>query len=81
MRADHTVIATVLNVGGTAAAGVPVTFSVTTGPDSAHINPAVVPTDASGQAPFTFTNGGQSGTDTIEATALGGRGTATVIFE
>jgi hypothetical protein len=81
VSAEHTVIATVLNIGGTAAAGVPVTFSVTTGPDSTDINPAVVPTDASGQAPFTVTNGGQSGTDTIEATALGGRGTATVTFD
>jgi hypothetical protein len=71
----------VLTISGTAAAAVPVTFAVTAGPDSAAIPPTVVTTDPSGQAPFTVTNGGQAGTDTIEATALGGRGTATVTFQ
>jgi hypothetical protein len=76
----HTVTATVLTAGGQAAAAVHVTFAVTSGPDSAAIHPTVVATDSSGQATFTVTNGGQPGTDTIEATALGGRGTATVNF-
>jgi hypothetical protein len=81
VRTNHTVTATVLTAGGTAAAAVPVTFAVTAGPDSADIHPTVVATDSSGQATFTVPNGGQTGTDTIEATALGGRGTATVTFE
>jgi|SRR5215217_6067563 len=79
--ADYTVTATVLTVGGTAAAAVPVTFAVTDGPDIAANPPTVVNTDSSGKAPFKVTNGGTPGTDTIEATALGGRGTATVTFE
>jgi hypothetical protein len=81
LQATHTVTASVLTATGTAAAAVPVTFSVTSGPDAAHIHPTVVTTDPSGQAPFTVTNHGNTGTDTIEATALGGRATATVTFE
>lgn len=81
VNAAHTVTASVLTVSGTAAAAVPVTFAVTAGPDSAAIPPTVVTTDPSGQATFTVTNGGQAGTDAIEATALGGRGTATVTFQ
>lgn len=56
------------------------TFTDNIAPDSTDIHPTVVSTDPSGQAPFTFTNGGNPGIDTIEATALGGRGTATVEF-
>jgi hypothetical protein len=81
VNADHTVTASVLTVSGTAAAAVPVTFAVTAGPDSATTTPTVATTDSSGQATFTVSNRGQTGTDTIEATALGGRGTATVTFE
>jgi len=55
-----------------------VTFTVTAGPDTA-VPPNVV-TDPSGQASFHFTNRDASGTDTIEAVALGGRGTANVNF-
>jgi hypothetical protein len=79
--AEHTVTATVVNVDGTPAAAVPVTFAVTAGPDSGDITPTVVNTDPSGRASFTFTNRRESGIDAIEATALGGRGTATVTFE
>lgn len=81
VNANHTMTASVLTGGGTAAADVPVTFAVTAGPDSEADTPTVVTTDPSGQAAFTVTNGGQAGTDTIEATALGARGTATVTFE
>jgi hypothetical protein len=81
VNAVHTVTASVLTGGGTAAAAVPVTFSVTAGPDSADSTPTVVTTDPSGQAAFTVTNGGRAGIDTIDATALGARGTATVRFE
>jgi len=76
--AEHTVTANVVNVDGTPAAAVPVTFAVTAGPDSG-IAPTVENTDPSGRASFTFRNRG-GGIDTIEATALGGRGTATVNF-
>lgn len=78
---EHTVTATVVNPDGTPAAAAPVTFAVTTGPDSEDITPTAVNTDPSGRAPFTFTNRGEKGADTIVATALGGRGTATVTFE
>ena len=79
VNAEHTVTASVLTGGGTAAA-VPVTFAVTDGPDAADITPTVVTTDPSGQASFTVKNGGGEGVDTIEATALGARGAATVKF-
>jgi hypothetical protein len=79
LQASHTVTASVLTATGTAAAAIPVTFSVTSGPDAAP--PTVVTTDPSGQATFTVTNSGDPGTDTIEATALGGRATAKVTFE
>jgi hypothetical protein len=36
--------------------------------------------DEFGRAIFTFTNNGTAGTDTIEAVALGGTGTARVEF-
>lgn len=76
--AEHTVTATVISVDGTVAAGVPVTFTVTAGPDAGTTGVGV--TDELGQAPFTFLNNGTAGTDTIEATSLGGMGTATVTF-
>jgi Big-like domain-containing protein len=76
--ANHTVTATVISVDGSPAAGIPVTFTVTAGPDATTTSTEL--TDASGQARFTFTNNGTAGNDTIEATALEGKGTATVTF-
>lgn len=76
----HTVTATVIAVDGSPAADVPVTFTVTTGPDTG-LPSEVERTNTSGQATFQFTNGGTPGNDTIEATALGVKGTATVTFE
>jgi hypothetical protein len=55
--ADHTVTATVIAVGGSPAVDVPVTFTVTNGPDSG--TSSVERTDASGRATFKFTNGAQ----------------------
>lgn len=81
LGAEHTVTATVITAGGSSAADEPVIFTVIDGPDS-DILPQVKRTDPSGQASFTFTNGGEAGTDTIEieAAALGAKGTATVTF-
>ena len=76
----HTVTATVTSVDGSPAADVPVTFTVTAGPDM-DTPPQTIRTDAFGRAPFTFTNNGTAGTDAIEAAALGGKGTTKVTFE
>ena len=65
---------------GSPVAAVAVTFTFTTGPDDAAVRPQTVVTDPSGQAIFRFTNRGGPGTDTIEAGALGGSGTASVTF-
>jgi hypothetical protein len=75
----HEVTATVTSVDGSPASNVYVTFAVTHGPDSNTTN--MVMTDEFGQASFNFNNNGNAGTDTIEATALGGNGTATVVFQ
>ena len=75
---DHTVFATVIRVDGSLAAGVPVAFAVTSGPDTNASSTEI--TDTSGQARFTFTNGNTAGTDTIEAVSLKGKGSATVTF-
>ncbi len=61
---DHTVTVTVME-GGTPAPGVTVTFDVTAGPNVGTSGTAM--TDANGQASFTYTSNGQTGTDTIEA--------------
>ena len=76
---DHEVIATVTSVDGSPAGNVPVTFTVTAGPDAGRTGTET--TGAFGRASFTFTNNGTAGTDTIEATALEGKSTATVTFE
>jgi hypothetical protein len=73
------VTATVTSVDGSPAADVPVTFTVTAGPDM-DTPPQTIRTDTFGRAPFTFTNNGTAGTDTIEADALGRKDTATVTF-
>ena len=74
----HEVTATVTSVDGSPAANVDVTFTVTDGPDSPTTSTAM--SDEFGRATFTFTNNGTAGTDTIEAAALGGKGTARVEF-
>ncbi len=61
---NHTVTANVTK-GGKPDAGVTVTFTVTSGPDTGTSGAAI--TDASGNASFTYTNTGGVGTDTIEA--------------
>jgi hypothetical protein len=76
---QHTVTATVTSVDGSRAANVAVTFIVTDGPDVNTTD--VVMTNADGQANYTFQDNGRAGTDTIEATALAGKGTATVEFQ
>jgi hypothetical protein len=78
VNGDHTVTATVTSVDGSPAANVEVTFRVTDGPDSNTTSTAM--SDEFGRAIFTFTNNGTAGTDTIEAAALGGTGTARVEF-
>jgi hypothetical protein len=74
----HEVTATVTSVDGSPAANVDVTFTVIDGPDL-NITGTVM-SDEFGRAPFAFTNNGTAGTDTVEATALGGTGTAKVVF-
>jgi Bacterial Ig-like domain (group 1) len=74
----HDVTATVTSVDGSPAANVEVTFTVTDGPDLNTTSTAT--TDAFGRASFTLTNNGTAGTDTIEAAALRGTGTAKVEF-
>lgn len=75
----HRMTAIVTSADGSPAADVPITFTVTAGPDTGTTQ-QTIRTDASGQASFTFTNNGTAGTDTIEVAALGGKGTATVTF-
>jgi hypothetical protein len=75
----HTVTATVISVDGSSAANMPVTFRVTDGPDVNTVSTET--TDVGGQARFEIHNQGTQGTDTIEAAALGGKGTATVEFK
>ena len=75
----HNVTATVNSADGSPAANVPVTFTITAGPDMVHAGTNT--TGAFGRANFQFTNNGSAGTDTIEAAALEGKGTATVTFE
>jgi hypothetical protein len=74
----HEVTATVTSVDGSRAANVAVTFTVTDGPDLNTTGTKT--TNEVGQAVFRITNNGTAGTDTIEAAALGGKGTATVEF-
>lgn len=74
----HTVTATVTNADGSRAADITVTFTVTSGPDAGTRQENR--TDSFGRASFTLTNNGQAGTDTIEASALEAKDTATVTF-
>lgn len=76
---EHELTATVTSVDGSPAGNVPVTFTITAGPDKGLAGTST--TGALGRATFPFTNGGTTGTDTIEAEALEGTGTATVTFE
>ncbi len=75
----HLVTATVTSVDGSPTANEDVAFAVTDGPDMNVTGTET--TDGFGRAVFTFTNNGGAGTDTVEATAIGGKGTATVKFE
>jgi hypothetical protein len=74
----HEVTATVTSVDKSPAANVAVTFRVTDGPDLNNTETRT--TNEFGQATWPLTNNGNAGTDTIEATALEGKGTATVEF-
>jgi hypothetical protein len=76
---SHKVTATVTSVDGSPAANVTVTFMVTEGPDLNITGTQT--TDGFGKADFEFTNGGSVGTDTVEATALEGKGKAKVDFK
>ena len=64
---SHTVTATFTDGGGVKA-GVAITFSVKTGPDSGTTGHGT--TNASGNATFTYTNNATLGTDSIVATSL-----------
>jgi hypothetical protein len=75
----HEVTARVTSVDGSPAANIAVTFAVTDGPDENVTGTRN--TDGFGQATFEFANNRAAGTDTIEATALEGKWTATVKFE
>jgi hypothetical protein len=79
VRADHSLTATVISVDGTPAANVPVTLTITDGPDVNYTDAKTA--DSSGKATFEFKNNGNTGTDTIEAASLGGKGRATVTFQ
>jgi hypothetical protein len=80
LGANHEVTATVTSVDGSRAANVAVSFAVIQGPDVDETSPEAKLTDELGQASWTFENNGTAGTDTIEAKALEGTGTATVEF-
>jgi hypothetical protein len=66
VRTKHTLTATLVP----AAAGVLVTFTVVAGPNAGLTG--TVPTDAFGNAVFTYTDAAGPGTDVIQATARGG---------
>lgn len=63
----HTVTLLLLRRPGVPAAGVPVTFDVTAGPNAAAIMPQVIMTDALGSADYTYMGGATPGVDTITA--------------
>jgi hypothetical protein len=67
---QHTVTATVTDLGGNRVPGVLVTFSVISGPNTGApgvCNPPSCQTGANGQVSFTYQSNGQTGTDTIRA--------------
>jgi hypothetical protein len=63
----HTVTATVLDNTGAPIAGITVTFAVTSGPNTGTTGTGTSPTNAAGQASFTYSDTGGAGTDTIVA--------------
>jgi hypothetical protein len=79
---DHTVTATVKDSNSVPQPGVPVSFSVTAGPntgetsDPAECVPAGCTTDANGNVSWTYTSNGQTGTDTITASFTDDQGNA-----
>lgn len=79
LNQPHEVTATATSVDGSPTANEAVTFAITDGPDLNITSTEM--TDEFGRAAFKFTNKGSAGTDTIEATALEGKGTATVNFK
>lgn len=66
---EHTVTATVSD-GGTPIPNAEVTFSIQSGPDRTPFTYTAT-TGGNGQVPFTFTNSGRIGADTIRADARG----------
>jgi hypothetical protein len=66
-KLSHTVTAKLTSPTGASPAGVTVTFTITSGPNAGQSGTGV--TDASGEATWTYSNTGGSGTDTIVATA------------
>ena len=64
---DHTVTA-VYKIAGVPQVGVEIQFEVIAGPNAGDAGSDV--TDANGEATFTYTGDGGTGTDTIEATAV-----------
>jgi hypothetical protein len=70
---SHTVIATVTTSSGSPQAGVTVTFNINSGPNAGKTGFAL--TNASGQASFTYTDGGGVGTDTLIAVFTDSAGT------
>jgi hypothetical protein len=67
---DHTVTATLTDLLGNPQPGIPVTFSVISGPNAGTTGtciPADCTTDANGQVSFTYTGDGGIGQDEIEA--------------
>jgi len=70
----ETVSALVLDSTGNPIVGVPVSFSVTSGPDMGQTG-STTTSSFFGLAPFTFTNNRNTGVDTIQATYVDGSGT------
>jgi len=70
---DHTVTATVRDSAGVLLPGATVTFEVISGPNTGDTDTDV--TDAAGEATFTWTGDGGTGTDVVEASFVDGGGT------
>jgi len=67
IRSDHTVTATVIDGAGLPIEQAGVEFNVTDGPNAGDNNGQETALDTNGQATFTYTGDGGTGTDTIEA--------------
>lgn len=73
VTSSHTVVATVRNGQALPVAGVTVTFRVDTGPNAGATGTGV--TNATGQAPFTYSSNGTAGTDLITGRYVDGNET------